>query len=106
MSKQTEFVPPSAEGGATIVKLAHAVKFNGDETDRVTIPALRGKHLARIPYKFGEQPTIGAMVEWANWVVLPTGIVDEMHPADARAVAVEVNAQLGKSLTTGEPPSE
>jgi hypothetical protein len=105
MSK-TEFKPPSSEGGHVIVKLAHTIKVDGDETDKVTIPALKGKHLARIPFHYGAVPTIGQQLEWANWVVVPLGAVEEMHPSDAMAVSSQVYSMLGKSLATGEQPSE
>lgn len=102
----TEFKRPTTEGAATIAVLSHPFQFAGDEQTAVTIPALRGKHLARIPFKLGELPSIGLQIEWAGSLVLPVGVLDEMHPSDAFAIALEVYGQLGKSLATGESASE
>jgi len=103
---KTEFLPPSSADGATIVVLRSPVKWRGEETERVTIPALKGRHLARIPFTVGDVPTLGALVEWASAIVLPAGIVDELHPSDAIAIANEVYAALGKSLAIGETQSQ
>ena len=105
MSK-TVFKRPDNASEATIVVVAHPFKLNGEETEKVTIPAIRGKHLARIPFRYGTIPTIGQQVEWASWVVQPLGAIEEMHPADAIEISNEVYAQLGKALATGEQPSE
>jgi hypothetical protein len=106
MSKQTEFRPPSSENGPTIVVLAHPFQFKGETQDRVTIPHLTGKHLMRLNIRDGNSATIGDQIAWASWVVLPLGAVEDMHPADALAVGGKLFELLGKSLATGETPSE
>jgi len=100
-----EFKPESKDG-STIVVLSRAFKHRGDDMERVTIPALTGKHMMRLPMTEGEVPTVGQLIEWANWVVTPLGCVEDMHPSDALDIARRVYANLGKSLTAGETTSE
>lgn len=101
MSDTIEFKPPSSDG-TIIVKLAHPFKWRGDDCDKVTIPHLRGKHLATLPVKAGEEASVGQIVEWASSVVIPKGVMGEMHPSDALAIGLRLMALLGESLATGE----
>jgi hypothetical protein len=83
--------------GSSIYKLITPAKVNGDETDRVTIPAITGKHARRLTWLPGVTPTIGQMVDFAAAIVIPTGVVDAMTAGDAFALGFEVAAQLNKS---------
>jgi hypothetical protein len=66
--------------GSVICVLSTPVKFKGEEHERVTVPALKGKHL-----KVVSADDTSATI--ASKVVEPVGIYDELVIADA----VEVN---------------
>jgi hypothetical protein len=102
---ETKFKEPNADG-SIVVQLAGEIKLKNEVYSRVTIPALRGKHLARLTFGLGSTPSNAQIIEWADYVVEPLGSVGEMSPRDALAVSAEVYSLLGKSLRTGEPASE
>lgn len=90
------------QDGSVIVKLSYPVTVNGEQTERATIPALRGKHLRVCPFNAGTADIpVGKLVEFAALIVMPVGVVDELDPVDAIAVGAEVAAQVGKSRRTG-----
>lgn len=91
--------------GSSIVRLSEPVTVGNEELTRVTIPALRGKHMRLAPWPLGRPMTVGELIDFAARVVEPLGVVDELTAADARDVAVEVMLKLGKSPPTGEAPS-
>lgn len=89
--------------GSAIVYLKTPIRLKGEEYERVTVPALRGKHMRKCPIvagATGEVP-VGVLVEFAAQVVLPEGAVDEMTSEDAIRCAVEVASKMGKSQKTG-----
>jgi hypothetical protein len=90
------------QDGSSIYRLVTATRFKNEDHPRVTIPALKGKHLARLPFSVnGKDTTIGEMIAFASSVVQPVGIVEEMTPEDAIMVAHAVARALGKSQKTG-----
>jgi hypothetical protein len=90
------------DDGSAIYRLRTPVKFKGTEHTRCTVPALKGKHLMKAPFSVvNSDVELGALIRFANAVVLPLGIVEEMEPEDATAVASEVAEALGKSRKTG-----
>jgi hypothetical protein len=94
------------QDGSVIVTLAAPITLNGEKHDKVTIPALRGKHMRVCPFMAGQADVrIADLVEFAAEIVVPHGAVDEMTPSDAIQVGSEVALMLGKSRTTGSSAS-
>lgn len=91
--------------GSAIVKLQKPVMLDGQPLDRLTVPALRGKHMRHASWAYGSVPTMGQVIGFAAEVVLPRGALDELEAHVARDLAVEVTLLLGKSQATGEAPS-
>jgi hypothetical protein len=91
--------------GTVIVKLAQPITFAGQPLSRLTIPALRGKHMRLATWPFGLRPTMGQLFELAAQVIEPAGALDELDAWIARDVAGELILLLGKSRPTGEAPS-
>lgn len=90
------------DDGSAVFKLKWPVTFKGVEHTRATIPALKGKHLMRAPFSVTNSDVpLGDLIKFANSVVVPVGIVEEMDPEDAIAIASEVASSLGKSRRTG-----
>ena len=85
--------------GSVIVKLATPITVDGDEVTRVTVPALKGRHMMLCPFKASDPGSveIGAFVSFAALIVKPKGAIEEMSPADALAVAAEVGNSMNKS---------
>jgi len=85
--------------GSAVVVLDDEVRFKGDEIVRVTIPALRGKHMRLITWDAASgSATGGQLAEFAAQVVTPAGVFDELTPRDALYVTQAVNNLLGKAL--------
>ena len=84
------------QDGSVIVMLQAPIRVRGEEHDRLTIPALKGKHLKSAPF-VGSDMAIGQLVDWANKIVEPAGAVDELSVTDAMKVATEVATSLSKS---------
>jgi hypothetical protein len=95
------------EDGSAIVQLRTPVTVDGETLSRVTIPALRGRHMMSAP-NLTDTTTIGELITWATKVVEPRGAVEEMVPGDAVLVGNELLASLGKSRAShgvpGSPP--
>jgi hypothetical protein len=89
--------------GSVIVKLGAPIRVAGAsfDTDRLTIPAIKGKHLRKAPFNVGGTTTLGQLVEFAAMVVEPIGCVDELDPMDSLTVATEVGACLSGKKTSG-----
>ena len=87
--------------GSAVVKLRDAVRFGGEEHTRITIPALTGKHMRKAQWSLSDGATAGDIIAFANEVVLPVGIVDEMPAWLARDIGNEVVFCLGKGRRTG-----
>ena len=85
--------------GSVIVKLAKPITLHGEQVDRATIPALRGKHMRICPFGAddGASVPMSKLVEFAALVVVPAGFVDELGPMEALAVAAEVATSVGKA---------
>lgn len=98
-----------SDDGSAIVRLHRPIKVDGDTLSRVTIPALRGRHMMSAP-DLTEETQIGEVITWATKVVEPRGAVEEMFPQDAITTAKALAALLGKSATShgapGSPLSE
>jgi hypothetical protein len=84
--------------GSCTVKLTEPVTVGGEILSRVTIPALKGKHMMKAPF-LGANIPIGQLVEFAGLIVMPAGAVEEMSIQDAMLIASEVATMLGKSST-------
>jgi hypothetical protein len=104
-NKSPTFKEPNADG-SVVVQLGEDVVFRGETFSRVTIPALKGKHLARLTFALSGVPTNAQLIDWCQYVVEPVGVVGEMSPRDALDIAGEAYTLLGKSLATGDSPSE
>lgn len=77
--------------GSTIGVLSAPVTVGPVSHDRITIPALKGKHMRKFGMVLGDgSTTIGVLIQLAAEVVEPAGIVDEMAPSDAMDVGLEV----------------
>jgi hypothetical protein len=99
--KQVDF----ADDGSAVVQLRTPVKFDGEMLSRVTIPALRGRHMMSAP-DIDEDVQIGTIITWATKVVEPRGAVEDLYPQDAIAVGKALLVLLGKSVDSpGEPAS-
>lgn len=86
--------------GSVVVRLLEPVTFDGEKITRVTLPALRGRHMRSAPM-FDEGITLGDLIEWASKVVQPAGIVDELSPGDCITLAEELATSVGKSRPPG-----
>jgi hypothetical protein len=84
------------QDGTIIVKLDAPIAVDGEQLDRLTIPALTGKHLKHCPFPLSSAgtATLGQLVEFASKIVEPIGCVDALKPVDALAVASHVGAAL------------
>lgn len=88
--------------GSVIVKLSEPIKVGNEEFSRLTIPALRGRHMRLCPFKAGDVDVpMGLLVEFAALIVQPAGAVDELDPLESLAVGAEVAALMGKGRATG-----
>lgn len=88
--------------GSIIVKLDAPIKLRGEEHQRLTIPAIKGKHMRLCTIKGDGSDTVGTLIEFAAQVVEPIGSVDELEPMDAVTVAGAVRASIeGKAPTAG-----
>ena len=87
------------EDGSVVITLTTPIQLDGDEVTKVTIPALKGKHMMLCPYRAADPTSveIGAIVSFAALVVKPKGAIEEMSPTDALAVAAEVGNSMSKS---------
>ncbi len=83
--------------GSCVVKLSGSIHVGGEEISRVTIPAIKGKHMRSAPFSAGVNVTLGHLVTFAAEIIQPAGSVDEMSPDDAIYCAQEVAALLNKS---------
>jgi hypothetical protein len=89
------------QDGSAVVKLRDVVRYQGEDHTRLTIPAMTGKHMRRAAWSVNEGATVGDIITFANEVVIPAGIVDEMPAWLARDVSNEVITCLGKGRRTG-----
>jgi hypothetical protein len=103
----TRYTVEENSDGTAIVKLAEPVQFQGAPLSRLTIPRITGKHMRNADWQYGHQNfSIGQVVRFANAVVLPAGVIDELDAALATELAVEVVLHMGKaSRVTGAEPS-
>ena len=91
--------------GSAVVVLRMPVTIAGETLSRVTIPALRGRHMMSAPNLTDDTP-IGEVITWANKVVEPRGAIEDMHPLDAVLAGNLLVEALGKSRANrGEPGS-
>jgi hypothetical protein len=100
----TFLVEYNADGSA-ILKLRDPVRFEGAEVERLTVPRVTGRHLRAAPFLLdGSAATLGQIVTFANEVVVPAGVLDELDAQVARDVATEVVALMAgkKTRATGE----
>ena len=94
------------DDGSAVIALRMPVTIAGETITRVTIPALRGRHMMSAP-NLTNDTTIGELITWANKVIEPRGVVEDMVPADAVLVGNSLLEALGKSRTNrGEPGSQ
>src|SRR3982751_4983643 len=82
--------------GSATVRLRDGVRLGGETHERLTIPALTGKHMRKAAWSVSDGATAGDIIAFANEVVLPHGIVDEMPAWLARDLSSEVVNCLGK----------
>lgn len=92
--------------GSVIVILDAPVVVGKEDISRLTLPALRGKHLRKAPWHLVGAPSLGDVCEFAAEIVEPHGAFDELDASDARDVALHVGAMLGKRRATGDAASE
>ncbi len=88
--------------GSRVGKLDKPVRVGKEDVDRITLPALTGRHMRHAKFK-GAEIDIGQLVDFASHVALPVGVVDELSAMDSMAVATEVAVMLGKSQGSGAP---
>lgn len=93
--------------GSAVVVLDKPVTFKGEQYERVTVPALTGRHMRLITWApDGSTPTGGQIADFAARVIVPAGVFDDLGPADALFVSNAVQVVLGKALSpTGESAS-
>lgn len=82
--------------GSVIVELETPVSFKGQEHQRLTIPVLKAKHLKTAKFS-GSNVEIGQMIDWADTVVEPNGILGELSVQDGIEIAGVVANALSKS---------
>jgi len=103
------FVAEYNRDGSCILRLTRPCAFTvdgrGERVERLTIPALTGRHMRRASWSLSEGANIGDMISFACEVVEPVGIVDALPAWVARQVSVEVFVALGKSQGDGEVSS-
>lgn len=103
------FIAEYNRDGSCIVKLTRPVAFVVDgrreRVERLTIPALTGRHMRLASWSLADGANIGDMISFACEVVEPVGIVDALPAWVARQVSVEVFIALGKSQGDGEVSS-
>lgn len=88
--------------GSAVVKLHDPVRFNGEDIGRLTIPRICGRHMRSANWNLFERPTLGQAMAWANDIVEPVGVLDELEANLARDLAMEVSLILvKKSRSTG-----
>lgn len=92
--------------GSAVVKLREPVKWKDEPLARLFIPRVTGRHMQAATWRLFEVPTLGQVMAWANGVVEPVGVLDELDAVLARDLATEVALILaGKSQATGARPS-
>ena len=91
--------------GSAIVKLARPLELDGRQLSRLTIPALTGRHLRKVPWSYTKPATLGEVATFAADVIEPEGALDALPAKLANDLAAEVLIRLGKSQATGEAPS-
>lgn len=102
-------VEHNADGSAVII-LEKPVTFTAgkeeDETNRLTVPALRGKHLRMLPVELGESKVQWAdIANFAARITLPAGAFDELEWNDSKFVTEVVIGMVGKAQGGGAPAS-
>jgi hypothetical protein len=110
MTAESRYTIERNNDGSAIVKLRDPVVFDtgrgADTIGRLTIPRVTGRHMRAATWPLGQSPTLGQTLAWANAIVEPVGIVDELDAQLARDIATEVALMLvGKRPKTGAEPS-
>lgn len=93
--------------GSCTVKLESPIMVGGEEISRLTIPAIKGRHLMTAPFAYSDIPSMGDWSTFAARIVTPAGAFEELEVADAIAVGLRaMSMTTGKYRATGEKSSE
>lgn len=85
--------------GTIVIRLRKSAKLGGEEHDRLTVHEFTAKLLPKLEkmHQSGGEPSLEAMLELAEDLSTPKGIVGELRShADVELVVDAVNRQAGK----------